>query len=655
MQSADADAGGAEMERSGATQGICWLLVGVGLAMVAARIAVVRSATGEVPFLGANDRSRWATVSALVDDGTYAIDRQLEIRDAGTGRRTWQTIDLVRHRGRDGRQHYYSSKPPLLPTMIAGVYAAVRGATGSTLEERPFFVGRWVLALVNLPMLAVLYGCVVSVILRCRLGVSRCGTGHFGGWGAVFLTAGTVFGTLVTPFAITLNNHLPAAMATAVALWCFVNLHRRGGLERGQSPGTLPRQGGGPEKAVTPSVAKGRQSPEMSPHQGGVSGRAVTPSGATPSGAERGLSSWGTLWESLLGARGLPRAGWGWMFLAGAAAAFAVANELPALSMAAVWSVMALRRDWIRGLTAFAPGALLVAVAFFGTNWLAHATWRPAYAHRTVGAPVASFEATTAASPSSGPRPADVRRALTAFAEGPVTVEPSRTPDRWRAHFRDTDQLWAIERAADVNAGGRSGGATRFVIREWDDWYDYPGSYWTAENLTGVDRGEPSRVVYAFHMLGGHHGVFSLTPLWLLSLVGSVLWLVRGGRTGRATEAAESEEGGEAEPDPLFRRLLAAGIVAVTLVCMAFYVARPLIDRNYGGVSVAFRWLLWLVPLWLWLAIPAVAAMQRSRWGRAVCGVLLIGSTFSVFAALENPWSHPWIYRYLDYLGWIAD
>lgn len=562
MPSADSRGGGHDPRAGFPTRGICLLLVCVGLAMVAARIAVVRSTTGEVPFLGANDRSRWATVSALVDDGTYAIDRQLEIRDSRTRRRTWQTIDLVRHRGEDGRQHYYSSKPPLLPTMIAGVYAAVRGVTGSTLEQRPFFVGRWVLALVNLPMVAILYGCLVSVILSRRMPA----------WGAVFLTSATVFGTLVTPFAVTLNNHLPAAMATAVALWCFVRFQKR---------------------CPTPFLS-------------------------------------------------------GWMFLAGVAAGFAVANELPALSMAAVWSVLAVRRDWIRGLTAFAPGALLVAVAFFGTNWLAHQTFRPAYAHRTVGAEVASFPANSAV-----PEEADLRAALeeaALAAAGPVAIEPSRTPGRWRAHFPDSDQLWAIER---VGAGAADG---RFVVRQWDDWYDYPGSYWTADKLAGVDRGEPSRAVYAVHMLAGHHGVFSLTPLWLLSLGGSVLWMVRGSRFQQKGSAeGEAMEASEAEGDPLFPRLLAAAIVAVTLVCMLFYVARPLIDRNYGGVSVAFRWLLWLVPLWIWLAVPAVAVLQRSLWGRRICGVLLVGSVFSVFAALENPWSHPWIYRYMDYLGWIAD
>ena len=45
----------------------------------------------------------------------------------------------------------------------------------------------------------------------------------------------------------------------------------------------------------------------------------------------------------------------------------------------------------------------------------------------------------------------------------------------------------------------------------------------------GIDRGEPSPAVYALHVLVGHHGIFSLTPIWLLSAWGTLVWLVRRG------------------------------------------------------------------------------------------------------------------------------
>src|SRR6056297_1479858 len=141
-------------------------LILITLAIAAGRIAVVRRAGGEVPFLSANDRSRWATVSSLVEDGTYRIDRQMAIRDPQTRRRTWQSIDRVRHRGRDGQLHDYSSKPPLLATLVAGIYAGVQPLVGLTLTSRPMYVGRLLLALTNLPLLAVFLWAMRGVLLQ---------------------------------------------------------------------------------------------------------------------------------------------------------------------------------------------------------------------------------------------------------------------------------------------------------------------------------------------------------------------------------------------------------------------------------------------------------------------------------------------------------
>ena len=54
-----------------------------------------------------------------------------------------------------------------------------------------------------------------------------------------------------------------------------------------------------------------------------------------------------------------------------------------------------------------------------------------------------------------------------------------------------------------------------------DNWYDYPKALTgSPKNLRGIDRGESSSLLYAFNVLIGHHGLFSLTPLWLLSVAG---------------------------------------------------------------------------------------------------------------------------------------
>ena len=132
-------------------------IVLLGIVAQVVRIAQVSSPTGENPFHSANDKSRWCTIAALAIEGTYQIDNVLEIRQPPKNRRTWYTIDLVRHRGSDGELHYYSSKPPLLPTMYTGVYLAVRSATGATLMKQTFFIARIMLILVNLIPLVLLW------------------------------------------------------------------------------------------------------------------------------------------------------------------------------------------------------------------------------------------------------------------------------------------------------------------------------------------------------------------------------------------------------------------------------------------------------------------------------------------------------------------
>lgn len=101
-------------------------------------------------------------------------------------------------------------------------------------------------------------------------------------------------------------------------------------------------------------------------------------------------------------------------------------------------------------------------------------------------------------------------------------------------------------------------------------------------------------------------------------------------------------------------RGLTVAIVGLTLVCLAFYLARPLIDRNYGGVSCGFRWMFWFIPLWLLLALPAADAAAPSRWLRAVCLALLAASVFSSSWSALRPWAHPWLYDYWQRLGWLT-
>ena len=164
-----------------------------------------------------------------------------------------------------------------------------------------------------------------------------------------------------------------------------------------------------------------------------------------------------------------------------------------------------------------------------------------------------------------------------------ATIEVKSQGERWELFDPLTHHRFALQRMPEG-----------IELRLWDNWYDYPGSYWQPERLAGVDEGEPLPMIYAFHVLLGHHGLFSLTPIWLLSLVGCVLWCRRG--------------------DPA-QRAIALATIIITMVVVGFYLTRPLIDRNYGGGTCCLRWLIWLTPLWLpsWRARSASSPPSGTR------------------------------------------
>ncbi|MCX7425227.1 MAG: hypothetical protein NTW96_06325 [Planctomycetia bacterium] len=208
--------------------------------------------------------------------------------------------------------------------------------------------------------------------------------------------------------------------------------------------------------------------------------------------------------------------------------------------------------------------------------------------------------------------------------------------------------LWAFAPAALLVGAGFF--ATNYVAHgcltppymhrsEGDNWYDYTyerdgrvrESYW--RNPTGLDQGEPSSAVYSLHATVGHHGIFSLTPIWLLSVAGLGMWLCRRG--------------------PWATRELALVIAGVSLVCLIFFLFIESEGRNYGGMSSGFRWVFWLAPLWLVAMLPAADAMSRWRATRLVTLVLLAVSVASASYPTWNPWIHPWLLEFLHYVGWI--
>jgi hypothetical protein len=192
-------------------------------------------------------------------------------------------------------------------------------------------------------------------------------------------------------------------------------------------------------------------------------------------------------------------------------------------------------------------------------------------------------------------------------------------------------------------------------IYEWDDWYDYPKSYWLPGSKKGVDLGEPDRWNYLVQLTVGHHGVVSLTPIWLWSLVGGMLWLLRGPRASETNETYPSESIGPNQLSGFKRWILsesgiAAALLCVTLACIVFYGSRDQVDRNYGGVSSGFRWLFWIIPGWIWLAIPAIDRSAPKPFWRGLVYLALFLGIISAVIPWANPWSHPWPYRILVWL-----
>jgi hypothetical protein len=424
------------------------------------------------PFLSANDRSRWCTVRALVEEAMrvegapYAIDKV--VREPN-----WDTIDMVKHDGR-----LYSSKPPLYSTLLAAQYWVIHRLTGATLGTHPYAIGRFLLVVNNvLPL--VLYFWLLGALAE-RLGKTD--------WGRVFVVASAALGTFLTTFAVVINNHIPAAVCAMIALYAAVRIWLDG------------------------------------------------------------------------------QRGWHWFALAGFFAAFAAADELPAMSLLAALAAALLWKAPAKTLAAFVPAALVVVAAFFVTNEIAHRSLRPPYLHRS-------------------------------------TTNPA---DNWYAFEYERNGQTVL-------------------------------SYWHPQNrdkLGEIDKGEPSRAVYALHVLVGHHGIFSLTPVWVLSVVGLGIWLRR--------------------PDDRRLRELAILIAAVSLACLVFYVGVVgQKDRNYGGMTSGLRWVFWLAPLWLVAMLPAADAASGRRWARWLALALLAASALSAAYPTWNPWTHPWIYDFLQYLGWI--
>jgi hypothetical protein len=487
-----------------------------------------------MPTFSSNDRSRWATIRALVEKGTYAVgqrDRNVVIASAVSllGTRTGPDTAVLLAAGRFARLQsdhdiifedgyksvdkvmdpetltFYSSKPPLLSTLLAGEYWLVY-QLGWTLQYDPWVVVRVIVFTFQwLPL-------VIYLVLLARL-VDRFGTTA---WGRYFVVAAGGFATLVTLFAISVNNHVIGTCSVLFALYPALRIW--------QQPGPVATSWGG----------------RLARWLGAGSG---------PGAAAN------------LPARSL-------FVLSGFFAGFAACNEMPALALTAALFGLLLLKIPGRTLAYFLPAAVVPLAAFVVTNYLAIGQLRPVQSR--FGSP----------------------------------------------------------------------------------WYEYEGSHWQrpqpGEQKSGIDwaRLKESRADYAFHVFLGHHGLFSLSPIFLLAVAGMVAGTVRGKQTNEEAVALgkEKEEKPPGVPFVLFPMTL-----LLTVVVVGFYLVKT---DNYGGWTNGLRWLMWLTPLWLLVMVPVADHLGGCRWGRGLAYLLLAVSIISVSYRSWNPWRHPWLYELFEAMGW---
>lgn len=154
-------------------------------------------------------------------------------------------------------------------------------------------------------------------------------------------------------------------------------------------------------------------------------------------------------------------------------------------------------------------------------------------------------------------------------------------------------------------------------------------SYWHTPH--GMDQNLDSPLTYLFHCVIGHHGIFSLSPIFLLAIAPAfrMKWL-SGSRLRPA--------------------IVLGGALSVAV--LGFYLTRTA-NYNYGGNTFGLRWMIWLTPFWVLAIVPTLERFTVRRAG-LVCSLVLLGiSVYSAESATRDPWSSSWLFQQMEQAGWI--
>ena len=283
----------------------------------------------------------------------------------------------------------------------------------------------------------------------------------------------------------------------------------------------------------------------------------------------------------LIGMRYEGRDAWWRFVLVGFCVGWTFACELPAGLLVFVATWYAFKTDLRKALVCFLPPLTLVVGAIFLTNYLALGTFLPAY----------------------------MQKELYDYP-GSYWIKPK-----------------ADEEKQENGQGAVDGKKPEIEKSKKSDAKKGPSK----SGIDALNENPESKLVYLLNMTIGHHGLFSLTPIWLFAFWGMARW-VRGG---------EPRLPGLAWP-LLF---VSAGVFVF------FWLVTD--QRNYGGFCHGMRWLMWLAPLWL---LPLFTALDRAAeipWLRGAFWASLAVSVFSMADTLYHPWSRAWLHRILVWVGWI--
>jgi hypothetical protein len=192
-----------------------------GFAVVAT--AILLAVITARPYAGAwNDGSRLATVEAMVDHHTLAIDDSIFVRVPprnGSTASPYPPDDLLlQWRGTQDKLfingRYYSDKSPVPALLLAGVYEVWQAGTGLTARQRP---DRFCLVM-TLASSGLAY--VVAVWCVYRIG----GAVGLARGPRLVLTASFGLCTLALPYAVHVNNHVLLLGVCAALVLGFLRL-----------------------------------------------------------------------------------------------------------------------------------------------------------------------------------------------------------------------------------------------------------------------------------------------------------------------------------------------------------------------------------------------------------------------------------------------